>query len=823
MARFQQQQVEIVKEPEEPAAEEDAGGPGDEEDSTSDASGAAAASGPEEDELITAAQERVSTAQTHADTNHTDVEGTKLAIKDTLKESSSHVSEAHEQGPGGEDVLEHLKSAETAARQVINMRAINKKKEQADKDAKAAVLKAKDALDALTEQRKIANNMKNEEQQKQIQFEKDKADAAIWHPGIENDGDANGAGANGEDANAPDATPPPPPVEDVHLSKRQLLFKELGERLLRLAMPSEKRKTLVEHLDNDLTSTKKELNSTAIERTLLAKHVEALEKWKVEEEAKKKGDAASKESKMKPGQQLEWIENELETATQALNKMSPIAQKIAAEAAEAAAKSGEEESKDEMKDETKDEMQDETQPAASLMEEHESPEIVKSIAKDVNVVNEDDDASKPKTVSDLSKTSNENKIESDEMTYATVVNTDPTDDDDAESSTDDDGGNGDDASNQSNNGEQIPEPNLPTDPTQPGQRSVADQVYDALGGDETFDAAERKVNGKDQKASSSSSLNIEPQEESLNPSSLAADDEIKSQEGKKKEHDKNQDDPLESARKKLDTKDLPKLSTNLPDRYGDSEEAVARMEIVGAKKDAEVATARVKYAQQRQIKNEQSEQLATAIKMSAQQDRTVDIKKKYLQKANDEELVSSTRLDAADAALQKDPTNNVQRAVQQKLQDVKEARIVVVNGRKQDVEDEERSSLEHRALVNQIQKSIQAEEKKEDELRKARDVQVKEQQSVSEKVADVQAKYGLRHDVQKLISAASPLSHEDDDAKNANNDRRRGSVTPNEDGVVAKHLAKEGKSFTDAAEWRLNLVRTGQAGPIHSKCVERMR
>ena len=35
--------------------------------------------------------------------------------------------------------------------------------------------------------------------------------------------------------------------------------------------------------------------------------------------------------------------------------------------------------------------------------------------------------------------------------------------------------------------------------------------------------------------------------------------------------------------------------------------------------------------------------------------------------------------------MQKDPTNNVQRAVQQKLQDVKEARIVVVNGRKQDV------------------------------------------------------------------------------------------------------------------------------------------
>ena len=81
--------------------------------------------------------------------------------------------------------------------------------------------------------------------------------------------------------------------------------------------------------------------------------------------SEKKGDAASKESKMKPGQQLEWIENELETATQALNKMSPIAQKIAAEAAEAAAKGGKEDNKDEMKDE----MKDETQPVASLMEE----------------------------------------------------------------------------------------------------------------------------------------------------------------------------------------------------------------------------------------------------------------------------------------------------------------------------------------------------------------------------------------------------------------------------------------------------------------------
>jgi hypothetical protein len=55
------------------------------------------ASGPVEDELIVAAEDRVAKAERNANTIHTDVVGTELAIKDTLKETSTSVGDAHEQ------------------------------------------------------------------------------------------------------------------------------------------------------------------------------------------------------------------------------------------------------------------------------------------------------------------------------------------------------------------------------------------------------------------------------------------------------------------------------------------------------------------------------------------------------------------------------------------------------------------------------------------------------------------------------------------------------------------------------------------------------
>jgi len=286
LERFQRSQVTLTKVNEEPETPETP----EESEPEGDASGGATA--PAEDELITAAEERVAKAQTNADALHTDVVGTALAIKDTLKETSSSVGDAHEevsdggvvgcqalcvyvvcvwsmfvvlivkllfpffvvvlvawhQGPSGEDVLEHLEKAESSARQVQHLRDVQKRKKVADANAKDAVTKAQEALAALTEQRRVASEMQSEELQKQKQHEQDKIIAAQWPP-VDGAGGAGGAGDSGDGAGTLDNEAPAKETAPT-LSKRQQLFKELGERLLRLAMPTSKRKELVSEKSN---------------------------------------------------------------------------------------------------------------------------------------------------------------------------------------------------------------------------------------------------------------------------------------------------------------------------------------------------------------------------------------------------------------------------------------------------------------------------------------------------------------------------------------------------------------------------------------------
>ena len=157
---------------------------------------------------------------------------------------------ASPQGPSGEDVLEHLEKAESSARQVQHLRDVQRRKKVADANAKDAVTKAQEALAALTEQRRVASEMQSEELQKQKQHEQDKIIAAQWPPvdGAGGKVGAGGAGDSGDGAGTLDNKAPAKEIAPT-LSKRQQLFKELGERLLRLAMPTSKRKELVSEIN----------------------------------------------------------------------------------------------------------------------------------------------------------------------------------------------------------------------------------------------------------------------------------------------------------------------------------------------------------------------------------------------------------------------------------------------------------------------------------------------------------------------------------------------------------------------------------------------
>ena len=129
-----------------------------------------------------------------------------------------------------------------------HLRDVQKRKKVADANAKDAVTKAQEALAALTEQRRVASEMQSEELQKQKQHEQDKIIAAQWPP-VDGAGGAGGAGNSGDGAGTPDNEAPAEETAPT-LSKRQQLFKELGERLLRLAMPTSKRKELVSEKSN---------------------------------------------------------------------------------------------------------------------------------------------------------------------------------------------------------------------------------------------------------------------------------------------------------------------------------------------------------------------------------------------------------------------------------------------------------------------------------------------------------------------------------------------------------------------------------------------
>ena len=140
----------------------------------------------------------------------------------------------------------------------------------------------------------------------------------------------------------------------------------------------------------------------------------------------------------------------------------------------------------------------------------------------------------------------------------------------------------------------------------------------------------------------------------------------------------------------------------------------------------------------------------------------------------------------------------------------------MVKGHTEALGAEEVRLKEHEALVAQLQNSIKKTQEKLAALAKARDAAVKGQQVVAEKTAEAQARYGLRHEVQKLIEKNDPAAAAAALAGMAARAPGAGEQgSDKEDGEVAKTLAKEGKTFADAAQWRLDQVRMGrlQRGP----------
>ena len=767
-----------------------------------------------EQDAIAQAETRVEEARASANTTHEALVGTQLAIKDMLRVGTSNIDSAHEAGAASADLISSLQKANEAAERAAKLHEQLKEHKARDKAAQAALKAAEEALDALKKQSQEAAAMKADEAQKSAQHEKDKLAAATIPVSEKNIDAVIGMGA---------ASGLGPDKE--LLSPRQRLFKELGERLLRLATPHKKRIDVVDMLDDRIETLKQKVNVTETERKILKSKLAELEAANAEKMKAKKMEQQGH------GSVLQYVSEQLAQVNDAVQRMAPLAQRIAKEEA---AKKGQNEDKGEEQVEGASADAEKGMEAAptSLLEKVSEGRLAVENGEDPSPGEDGADVAegvRPRTVADLSRAISEDTSSSgsDSEIFATVVKTPPLNDGDVSESS------------ESAESPELPgssttssekAPLEPIDPTAPGQKSVADQVFDALGGAEVFDEAEKEDEPGTSQNHGESHLNMKTWKGNAESGNADAPPFTKKESGvaavsgnRGKAANGHQSNKADDKNEAKDEVVGVKLSTNHREgSFGPDEELVARQEIVGATVDAKVAKARLEYAQQRQISSQQEEQLKSAEKMMAMQERAVDGKRDNLKKAEDEALVSKSRLESVKETVNTTTgsESGVQSAIVQRLNSATKAREEVVAGRKAMLEAEQSRLREHETLIAQLKKSINQTQEKLESLKMARDKAVKSQQVVAEKTADTEARYGLRHDVQKLIEENDPSVGALGGGYSAISEDARVRAhaltesTDKDDGEVSKTLAKEGKTFADAAKWRLDQVRTGMAGPI---------
>ena len=384
--------------------------------------------------------------------------------------------------------------------------------------------------------------------------------------------------------------------DDSLLSPRQRLFKELGERLLRLAAPHKTRIDLVDNLDDEIETLKQKVNVTETERKILQDRLAELEAANA---AKNSISGIERQGK---GAVLQYVSEQLEHVKQPCKECNRLLRELQRRRRR---KKG----WVVLKGERKGEWETTSKAAAEKPGRAESCYGHVSIGEDrgwgggetPDTDDSDSGASeealeegvRPKTVADLAKATVETSSgSSSPETFATVVKDVqgvPSNEGDAHAKT-------------SNSPDTAPQaPLQPVDPTTPGQKSVADQVFDALGGTETFSEAEKEESLSKESSSHLNSPTWKSNAEISNANAPASTRKSDSRGINTQKAEKTQvqspasNEPVKS--KAADAVPGIRLSTNNRESaFGPDEEVVARQEITGAAVDAKVAKARLEFA-----------------------------------------------------------------------------------------------------------------------------------------------------------------------------------------------------------------------------------
>lgn len=840
--RFQQVQAaameaEDTDETKEEKKKETEGAPKEEAAATGGATGAATgATG-----AATAAADPVADAQSHVATTlahkvraHEKLEEHKQKIKEAFSRIHANAKEAHENGPESDGVLDQMKKAKEAIEEAKKLRAELAGKNLALEQATKAHRQALKAFTLLKGQR-----------ENQASFAECEAKAAAHHkmcvdlvkagkecPPLEPCGPA-------EEAPVGPATPSPKngtvavrergdgvPVQ-APLTGKKKIMQELGERLLKMSLPLGERRT-VQTLESKYLLAKKERERMQGKVDKLEQDLDLLRNRTV---AKEEGEKDKEAEEGPSGKMLSYVRNEINTMAAEMKKVTKKVVKLATKKTPGFRIPKKEKKRKEDEDDTP------KPPAAA----GNDPTVGEksgfgSGEGEGSAAGKSDDAAsgpsdcgkngcgvKPQTVGNIHDPALKSKDAGDgPSVIPAVVDKVPS----AEPQGDGckkkkPAGDGSGSASPCGPGEHpaLPEgavpnsqtagpytlgksvyPHEPIDPTSPGQRSVADQVFDALGGDKVFGAAMKG--------------------ESLEQDPKKLHTDVGFGESADAKAPKDATNGLVSGRdetaenmKLLEVGSGPKLKDGKHgfSNMGPEEERVARFELLAESTHLRAEEARLKWMEGRQLASVLEHQLDSTKLEEQGQAKIVDEKIKMKQTNAAAVVNDHGKLHAARQALAAKPEDLTLKAIVQRLEAAEVARGTIEKHDEQDQEMAQKDEQKTLAQVHGREDQLKEQKKKVEALKVQFGVWNKKAQQAAQDAAEARAKFKIRHDVNDLVQREK--------SQNVDSERvdrlSKGAAGKHEPSAIQKELMKVGTTFSDAVAHRLG----GSAGipvPMHA-------
>ena len=866
--RFQQ----MLAQEAEDSSESGSSGPAQAQSEQSEQTGATGATGTVD--AMAAAEALVDKTLQHKVKAKNDIEDHKDKIKDAFNKIHVNAKEAHTAGPESDTVVDQLKKAKESIEEAKRLRAELNQKNKALEQATAAHAQAVKALNVLKGQRS-----------NQASFAECEAKAAEHHkqcialvksgkpcPKLEPCGEKETM-ASGPAAAKPAAATGPVEVRERNeapeaptkpLSKRKKVLKELGERLLKMSLPLDERRT-VSVLENKYLLAKKERLSMQAKVDKLQQDLELYRNKTMSQEDK---DAAEAEKKMEAGpsgKMLAFVRGEINGLATDMGKLQKKVLHLAAKKTPGFIMPKKKKKKEDEDDTPK-------PPKPAGVDPNAAANPVDPAATDTSQVNSGAPNNKPafpgapnkqspagtpalgvkpRTVGNIHDPNIELNADVSPTVVPVVIDR-PLEDapdaslvgksgasgaagcppnngnirgwgavsggwgrEDGKNSKSPCGNaanpvesNAADASSTTADGA-ADEPQAvsgpPIDPTEPGQRSVADQVYEALGGDQVFRAAAAgeplEQNPKTLKTSVGFGESPDVPAKSLQTGGLVS----------------GQDESAESINEKLkltafleQAKGLPAPKRNF-DNMGPDEEMVARKEMYAETLHNKAELARLKWMEARQVYLVLEQQVGNAQNAERAAAKAVDLKIKDEQ-GNAAALINDEgKLASAKAALAAKPKDLTLTAIVQRLEAAKKARDSIRNhdedDKRLDMKDEEQTLAALHARSNELGNQTL----KVKQLQAAFGAWNVKAQQAAQDAAEARARFKISHDINDLVKREAVLSTSGK-AERVRLHQQNQNTGPS---TVQKEMMKIGTTFSDALNWRVG----GSAGipvPMHA-------